>query len=250
MFVKNQAYSSSYPLSTALGVIFNKYSESVKNEMYYNIKDFDIIYDTIVAETENYLVFDKIAYEDESFVDPITNNTVFTRTNNLNRFSNRFFNEKNKTVTFVALNQAPSLSASNYKSIYPNIYVYDIATNATTRVFPKTDTDLTELFNLGDIFSSTCDVNIVKIQDPVLTYNSFNDVYKLTFIGEDNNGLFHIFDYGFYLYDTQAVFLESKYYKHTKNINTTNFINNNSIYSYVNIISGSYTTNSNGALVI
>jgi hypothetical protein len=250
MFVKNQAYSSSYPLSTALGVIFNKYSESVKNEMYYNIKDFDIIYDTIVAETENYLVFDKIAYEDESFLDPITKNTVFTRTNNLNRFSNRFFNEKNKTVTFVALNQAPSLSASNYKSIYPNIYVYNIATNATTRVFPKTDTDLTELFNLGDIFSSTCDVNIVKIQDPVLTYNSFNDVYKLTFIGEDNNGLFHIFDYGFYLYDTQAVFLESKYYKHTKNINTTNFINNNSIYSYVNIISGSYTTNSNGALVI
>lgn len=250
MFVKNQAYSSSYPLSTALSVIFNKYSDSVKSEMYHNIKDFDIIYDTIIAETDNYLVFDKIAYDGENFVDPITKNTVFTRTNNLNRFSNRFFNEKNKTVTFVALDQALSLSASNYKSIYPNIYVYNINTNATTRVFPKADTDVTELFNLGDIFNSTCDVNIVKTQDPILTYNSFNDVYKLTFVGEDNNGLFHLFDYGFYLYDSQVSFLESKYYQHNKYIKTTNFENENTVYSYVNQISGDYTTNSNGALVL
>ena len=203
-----------------------------------------------MAETENYLVFDKITYEDNLFISPVTKNTVYTRTNNLNRFSNRFFNEKSKTLTFVSLDQATTLSASNYKSIYPSIYVYDIVTNATTKVFPKTDTDVTSLFNLGNIFDSACDVNIVKTQKPVLTYNSFNDVYKLTFIGEDNNGLFHVFDYGFYLYDTQVAFLESKYYKHTKNINTTNFINNNSIYSYVNPISGTYTTNSNGALVI
>lgn len=250
MFVKNQAYSSSYPLSTALGVIFNKYSESVKNEMYYNIKDFDIIYDTIVAETDNYLVVDKIAYDGEDFVDPITKNTVFTRTNNLNKFSNRFFNEKEKTVTFVSLDQAPTLSASNYKSLYPSIYVYNINTNVTTKVFPKPNTDVTELFNLGNIFNETCDVNIVKVQDPVLTYNSFNDIYKLTFVGEDNNGLFHLFDYGFYIYDTQVSFLESKYYQHTKFIKTTNFIDSNSIHSYINPISGSYITNSNGALVL
>ena len=250
MFIKNQSYSSSYPLSTALGVIFNKYSSSVKTELYNNIKDFDIVYDTIVAETENYLIFDKITYEDGIFISPLTRNTVYARANSLNRFSNRFFNEKSKTLTFISLDQAPTLSASNYKSIYPSIYVYDIITNVTTKIFPKIDTDINSLFNLENIFAGDCDLNIVKTQKPVLTYNSFNDVYKLTFIGEDNNGLFHIFDYGFYLFDTQVSFIESKYYKHTKNINTTNFINNNSIYSYVNAISGTYTTNSNGALVI
>jgi hypothetical protein len=250
MYVKNQAYSTSYPLSTALGSIFNKYSELVKGEMYHNVKDFDIVYDTIIIETENYLILDKIAYDGEGFIDPVTKNTVLARTNNLNRFSNRFFNEKNKTMTFVVLDQAPSLSASNYKSIYPNIYVYDIKTNTTSKVFPKPTTDVEELFNLGDIFDSTCDVNIVKIQSPILTYNSLNEVYKLTFVGEDNNGLFHLFDYGFYLYDSKAIFLESKYYKHTKNINTTNFLDSNTKYTYVNAISGQYTTNTMGALVL
>jgi hypothetical protein len=250
MFVKNQAYSSSYPLSTSLSVIFNKYSTSVKNELYENIKDFDIIYDTIIAETENHLVLDKIMYENESFIDPVTKNTTFTRTGNLNKFSNRFFNEKNKTVTFVVLDQAPSLSASNFKSLFPNIYVYNIGNNITTKVYPKPNTNVENLFNLSNVFTESCNFNIVKIQNPVLTYNSFNDIYKLTFIGEDNNGLFHVFDYGFYLYDTQAVFLESKYYKHTKSINTTNFTNSDSIFSYINPISGVTSINSNGALVL
>lgn len=250
MFVKNQAYSSSYPLSTSLSVIFNKYSTSVKNELYENIKDFDIIYDTIIAETENHLVLDKIMYENESFIDPVTKNTTFTRTGNLNKFSTRFFNEKNKTVTFVVLDQAPSLSASNFKSLFPNIYVYNIGNNITTKVYPKPNTNVENLFNLSNVFTESCNFNIVKIQNPVLTYNSFNDIYKLTFIGEDNNGLFHVFDYGFYLYDTQAVFLESKYYKHTKSINTTNFTNSDSIFSYINPISGVTSINSNGALVL
>lgn len=250
MYVKNQAYSSSYPLSTALSVIFNKYSSSVKSELYENVKDFDIIYDTIIAETENYLVLDKIGYEGESFVNPVTKNTVFARAGDLNKFSNRFFNEKNKTVTFVILDQAPSLSASNYKSLYPNIYVYNLSNNTTVKAYPKPNTSVEELFNLGKIFDNSCNFNVTKIQSPILTYNSFNDVYKLTFIGEDNNGLFHIFDYGFYLYDSQAIFLESKYYKHTKSINTTNFTNSNSIFSYTNPISGSISYNSNGALVL
>lgn len=250
MYVKNQAYSSSYPLSSALESIFSKYSDLVRSEMYNSVKDFDIVYDTIVVETENYLIFDKIAYDGESFIDPITKNTVITRTNSLNRFSNRFFNEKDKTVTFVVLDQAPTLSASNYKSIYPNIYVYDIKTNTTSKVFPKPTADIEELFNLGDIFDNSCDVNLVKIQNPILTYNSLNEVYKLTFVGEDNNGLFHLFDYGFYLLDSKAIFLESKYYKHTKIINTTNFLDSNRIYTYVNAISGQYTTNSIGALVL
>ena len=250
MFVKNQSYSNSYPLSTALDVIFNKYSSPVKSELYESIKDFDIIYDTIVVETENYLVFDKIAYENEIFIDPITKNTVFARNGNLNRFSNRFFNEKDKTVTFVILDQPTSLSASNYKSIYPNIYQYNVNNNVTTKIFPKIDTDIEELFNLSTIFNNTFSVNIVNIQNPILTYNSFNEIYKLTFIGEDNNGLFHLFDYGFYLYDTQVSFIESKYYQHNKDIKTTNFENTDTVYSYVNIISGAYTTNSNGALVL
>lgn len=250
MYVKNQAYSSSYPLSTALSVIFNKYSSSIKSELYENVKDFDIIYDTIIAETENYLVLDKIGYEGESFVNPVTKNTVFVRAGDLNKFSNRFFNEKNKTVTFVILDQAPSLSASNYKSLYPNIYVYNLSNNTTVKAYPKPNTSVEELFNLGKIFDNSCNFNVTKIQSPILTYNSFNDVYKLTFIGEDNNGLFHIFDYGFYLYDSQAIFLESKYYKHTKSINTTNFTNSNSIFSYTNPISGSISYSSNGALVL
>lgn len=250
MYIKNQSYSSSHPLSTALSVIFDKYSTEVKNELYNDIKDFDIVYDTIIIETEKYLLIDKVVYKNNNFVNPITKNTVFTKADYLSKFSSRFFNEKDKTVTFVVLTQAPSLSASNFKSLCPNIYVYNINDNITSKVYPKPNTSVEDIFNMSNIFSESCNFNIVKVQSPVLTYNSFNDVYKLTFIGEDNNGLFHIFDYGFYIYNTEVVFLESKYYKHNKNIKTTNFANSNCIFSYRNAISGTVTIDSNGVILL
>lgn len=256
IYVKNQTYSHSYPLSTALSNIYQKYNDSVRYEVYNKPKDLEVVYNNIILETDNYLVFDKIVYEDGEFVSPGTKNTYYTRENNWQSFSNRFFNEKQKTITFCITDTLTSTLVSNAKPIFPNIYQLDLATNITTRLFPKTlDEDtlsyINDAFSVSKFFSETFNVNIVRVDTPILTYNSFNDKYKLCFTGVDSNNLFHLFDYEFEIVNGEVKFYGGKYYKQSKTLLTTNFSDPATIFTSINAISGTYTINSSaGELVL
>lgn len=256
IYVKNQTYSHSSPLSTALYNIYYKYNSAVRTELYSTPKDLEVIYDNIIIETDNYLVFDKIVYDDGSFVDPGTKNTYYKRENNWQSFSNRFFNEKQKTITFCVTDTLSSLSASNTKPIYPNIYQLNITNNIITKLFPKTSdisaiTSLSSIFSFSDFFDSKYNVNIVRVDTPVLTYNSFNEMYKLSFTGVDSNNLFHLFDYEFEIINGEVSFHNGKYYKQSKTLLTTNFSDPSTIFTNINTISGSYIINTTtGELIL
>lgn len=253
LYVKNQTYSLSYPISTALSVIFNKYNSSVKSEVYEKIKDFEIVYDSIIIETPNYLLFDKIKYDDNEFKTPSTKNTFYSISgSNLKTFSSRFFNEKSKDVTFCVMNYLESLSSTNYKTIYPEIYRYDVVTNNTKKLYPTTDvSSLSSIFSLSAIYDNLYNVNIIKINKPSLTFNSYNQMYKLTYTGVDNNNLFHMFDYEFDVVNDVVTFYSGKVYKHNKSITTTSFGEVSSIFININPISGAYTINNiTGELVL
>ena len=256
IYVKNQTYSYSLPLSTALYNIYNKYNDSVKTQIYTKPKDLEVIYDNIIVETDNYLVFDKIVYEDNNFIKPKTKNTYYYKENALQAFSNRFFNEKEKNVTFCITDTIDSLSASNVKPIYPNIYQLDLTNNAVTKLFPKTSS-LTEIaslsseFSFSEFFDSNYNVNIIRVDTPILTYNSFNEMYKLSFTGVDNNNLFHLFDYEFDIINGNVTFYGGKYYKQSKTLLTSNFSNPDTIFTNINTISGTYSINSEtGELIL
>jgi len=253
IFVKNQTYSSSLPLSTALFNIFNKYSASVESELYTKPRDLEVIYDNIIIETQNYLVFDKILYDDGVFITPETKNTFFDKSNSFIRsFSNRFFNEKDKTVTFCITDTVQSLSGTNNKPIYPNIYQLDITKNNLVKIFPK-NTDVVNLsstFSVDDIYTDNYNINIVNVKSPILTYNSFNDMYKLSYTGVDNNNLFHLFDCEFSIVNGEAKFYSRKYYKHNKTHLTSNFTSPQSMFATINEIEGNYTINSTTGEII
>ena len=253
IYVKNQTYSKSYPLSTALFKIYQKYNDNVRNEIYNSPRDLEVVYDNIIIQTDNYLVFDKIVYTDNEFTSPGTKNTYFAKENNWQGFSNRFFDEKQKTITFCITDTLSSMFGSNTKPIYPNIYQLDLTTNTTTKLFPRNlDTDqITSMFSLDRFFDRSFNINIVRIDAPTLTYNSFNEKYKLSFTGVDSNNLFHLFDYEFEIINGEVNFYGGKYYKQSKTLLTTNFSNPNTIFTSINTISGSYNINSTtGALVL
>jgi hypothetical protein len=195
-------------------------------------------------------------YDDGSFVDPGTKNTYYKRENNWQSFSNRFFNEKQKTITFCVTDTLSSLSASNTKPIYPNIYQLNITNNIITKLFPKTSdisaiTSLSSIFSFSDFFDSKYNVNIVRVDTPVLTYNSFNEMYKLSFTGVDSNNLFHLFDYEFEIINGEVSFHNGKYYKQSKTLLTTNFSDPSTIFTNINTISGSYIINTTtGELIL
>lgn len=245
LYVKNQRYSTSLTLSSALSSVYNKYNESVTNQVYNHIRDFDVIYDTIVCETDSYLVFDKLVYDEAVFVTPSTKNTYFTRNSasSVNKFSNRFFNENNKIVTFCVVDSVQSLSGANYQALIPTIYQYSILDNSTIQVFPRTgdtESSLFEVFSLKNVFSPTFSINIIKIDKPVITYNTFNSVYKLTYTCTDNNNMTYLYDIDFTVKNNITTLYNIKFYKQNKVTNTTNFQDLTG-YADINILDGATT---------
>lgn len=251
-FVKRPDKSQSEPLSSALSVIFNKYSTPVKEEVYNSPNNIEIFYDNICVETDNYIVIDKIVYENGEFIAPSTKNNVFTLTNrDVSPFSNKFYNEKDNTLMFCTIQQVNALSATNTKAFYPNITKYNLETGISENVYPKNTTDnvLSYTFNLSSLFSINFNVNIVSVKKPALSYNSFNDVYKLTYMGMDNNNLFHLFDISFDIVNSDIRFLDAKFYKADKTCLTTNFASSGTIFTNINSVSGSYAiSQANGIL--
>lgn len=246
IFTRDSLGSASKAISNSLTSIFGKYSDSVKAEIYEVPKDLEIFYDTICIETPSYLVFDKIVYEENIYVQPSTNNTYFSiaSASPLNVFSQRFFNEKQKTILFCKMVPAvfgdegqlitdttdPQLTNNNNKMFIPYFYQNDITSNVTTQLFPS-DTEVVQLSGLFTVAASYDDefnFNPTRIKKPVLTYNSLNDVYKLIYMLMDNNNHFHLIEHTFDITVDQAIsFLSSKCYKTSSTNRTTDFVNTN-----------------------
>lgn len=246
IFAKTGGSLQSKSLSDALSSTFSKYSSAVKTELYNSPKDLEIFYNTICIETPSYLVFDKIVYENNVYVEPSTSNTVYSIVSSspLNVFSQRFFNEEEKTVSFCKVIPAIigtggqlvtditdiQLINSNNKIFIPYIYQHNITDNTTKQLFP-TNTEvsqLSSLFTLSEEYDSEFNFNPVRIKKPILTYNSLNDVYKLVYLLIDNNNHFHLVDYTFEITSDQLVaFLDCKWYKHANMTRTTDFVNTN-----------------------
>jgi hypothetical protein len=268
IFVQQGTNTLSTPISTALTNTFSKYSASVRTEVYTAAKNLEIFYNTICIETPNYLVFDKVLYEDGSFQKPYTSNLVYSISSisTLQAFSNRLFIEKDKTVTFCVM-YPRVLSASvlitestaeniikiynnNNKIFIPDIYQYNITDNSVEKIFPVTSQVpiISSMFTLSAVFNSETNFNIVQIQKPIITYNTLNDLYKLTYICTDNNNLFHLLDYSFKIDQNKVVtFIDSKYYNHSNTIRTSDFVNSTFVTIKPNL--GTYTLSGNQIII-
>ena len=190
-------------------------------------------------------------FENNEFTKPATANIVFNNEGNLLKtFSNRFFNEKDRTLTYCVFDVLPTLSATNSKTIYPTIYQYNISDRKNIKLYPSsTDvTSLSSLFSLSSFTTNDFNLNFVRVARPVLSYNSLNNLYKLTYTCFDNNNFAYIFDRLFDITTDGVVFLKNKLYKPSKTILTTDFLQNN--FTFVNAISGSSTISSQGVLTI
>jgi hypothetical protein len=280
LYVKNQRYSSSYPILASLSATFSKYSASVQADLVDKVRDFEVFYDSLCIETEKYLLIDKIKYDD-TFLTPNTKNTVFERSlNPLHKFSNRFFNESTKILTFciiqqvtgelianittednviitaedlIELDMSYSFLSGNSKILLPTIYQYNIVSNEVKTLYPKVINlaEYIDTFSLSEQFNDTFNVSIVKIDTPIITYNSLNDVYKLTFTCTDNNNLCYIYDYEFTIETTGVVYRRSKFYKSDRVLNTTDFFSDTNLAIDIQALDSTFNINTTtGVLTI
>lgn len=145
-----------------------------------------------------------------------------------------------------------TLSSGNNKVIVPNIYEYNIKQNTFNKIFPLNTQiqELSSLFSLEQCFTETNNFSIVEIKKPILTYNSLNDIYKLTYVGVDNNNLFHLLDYSFYINNEGDVtFNKGNYYRHDKIIRTSDLLTTETTFISAYKVEGDYSI-TNGKLIL
>lgn len=193
LFVRNGSTNTTRPLLTEFSYISSKYNASVFSQLS-SINRFEIAYDTLCMETDNYLVFEKVKFENSTFLNPKTTAYVIDHNmNDVDRLSNRF--KVGTDVYYCVLNSTtPTISSNNY-IIYPDIYKFDTLTNKNTKIFPINDSDFTS--NTAFFSVSGGNVRFDIVENPVLVYNSTNDIFSLSFLIKDQNEMIALNEYDF-----------------------------------------------------
>lgn len=230
-YYRNSNSSIIEPLSSALSAIFTKYTDIIQKEIYTKLINFDVYYDTIQIETDNYIVFDQLQFDYD--INKVVGgnagiNTVYQGDNQIfEKFSTVWFNEPAKELLFCKTTLFYEYSATNYKIIYPKIYSYDLATQQLVQLYP-TIKDEALTFNMLHEFTlsgKNIEVNIVEIDKPILTYNDENNLYKITYIGRDIIDVFYIVSTLFRYVDGILSLVNTTMYKLGSDVYNENFAN-------------------------
>lgn len=216
MYVKDVVSGEVSTLLNSLSVQFQSKYEDDFSE----ILDFNIFNDFIWIRTKNNLILEKIQYDENKFVYSGTSNTSFN-TGYIDGFiyniSNPFIFE-NRDYCMVA-----SLSVTNSESnnfyIIPTIYKIDYNTCNKTKI-----TSILELSSYQND-SNYNDIKLFRINQPILTYNSRNNLYCILATVEDENEFSYIYQIKFTYDGSKISNQEIKFYNFsgTEVFKTINF---------------------------
>lgn len=249
LFVKNQSYSTSSPLQSALNITFSKYNEAVQTDIFNNVIDFDIIGDNIFLETPNNLVIEVINYNGSTFTRSSNNNTLFSinSADRLDTISNRFFVERSNKVYFSKFTSVSADNAKNYWSVIPNIYEYDLSHNSYRKIFPGNVTTANELSTFQISISGATNNNYTpeEVVTPYLAYSELNDIFKLTYIVSDNNELAHFYDAEFKFKNDRLEVQDLTKYDTTNSLIRSTTFGTSSLFAEISANSGNFNINSN-----
>lgn len=239
LYYRNSNSSIYLPGSAALSGIIVKYNSLVQDEVNNKLINFDIYYDTIQFETENYIIFDKLLfdYETNTIISTTKNDLFFRRGYNkeLEQLSTVWLNEQENLLFFSKTTLLPEFSATNYKVIYPEIYSLSLNTLTINKLYPLTDKKLLT-FNDLKMFSlsgTNLNVNIVEIEKPIFSFDSDTGIYCITYLGKDLSNVFYIVKTFFKYVNGVITNITNSMFKLIPNTNTLNF---------ANALSSSYTT--------
>ena len=197
-YFRNANSTTIGPLSSTLSATFANFSDVIRNEVYNGIINFDVYYDTLQLETENYLIFDKIEYNYET--NEVIGSTkvfdVIPRGNHtdLEKFSSVWFDEETKKLMVAVTTLHYDISASNYKAIYPTIYLIDLINRQTSKIYPTKSANTVTFNELSafSLFGQNLELNIVTVEKPTLNYSKETGYYTLTYLGKDTANCFYI----------------------------------------------------------
>ena len=219
MYIRDVVSGEVKTLSEALSVQFaNKYDDD-----FTEILDFNIFNNFLWIRTKNNLIVEKVEYEDNKFVYSGTSNTLFS-TGYSEKFiyniSNPFIFE-NSDYSMVASLSVVNKESNNFY-IVPEIYKIDYYTCNKTKI-----TSILPLSTYQNN-SKLNDIKLYKINQPILTYNSRNNLYCILATVEDENEFGYIYQMKFEYNGSEILNHEMKFFNFsgTEVFKTINFLDN------------------------
>jgi len=232
LYYRNSNSSMTSPASSALSGIYTKYNSFVNNELNTKLINFDLFYDVIMFETENYLIFDKILFDYKANLPIGTTkaDSYFTRGGNklFEKLSTVWFNEKTNKLYFCKTNLFPYLSATNSKVIYPEIYEVDINTLNFLKIYPldKIESLTYDKLKQFSLAEKNINLNIVEIEKPIFSYDDETANYVITYLGKDLSNVFYIFKTYFKYINGAITNINTHMYLLDQDVISINFANN------------------------
>lgn len=225
-YFRNANSTQIVPASAALSGIFAKFSPDIINELNNKVRNIDIVLDTLIVETENYLVFNKIQYNQSTNVfEDYTKKQMFIKRGDetkFSTFSNIWFDSSKDLIYVTRTNIWYSNSATNDKSLYYDLFVYDFSdVRQINSTFNDTVVDL-----INTPLSSTY---VVQTERPVLSYTPDSDKFSVKYLVKDASNAFYHVDSTFRLDNFNSLYsfaqcvLYPGMYLHSDNFNTGSF---------------------------
>lgn len=224
------------PAYQALSGIFLKYPQNIVEEIRNNkVVNFDIYYDTLQIETDNFILFDKIEFNyntnkiknSSSSVSYINKGSI----KQFEKFSTVWFNEVTNDLFFASTNLFYSLSSTNFKIIYPIIYTLNLNDTTIKQIYPYKNTSNLTYTDLKDFSLSGTGYNIdfIEIDKPLLNYSSESDSYNISYLAKDSTGLPYVFEIRFKYFNGVLSNVSNYLFKPNTDTMSLNF-NNPSVY--------------------
>jgi len=207
--------------------VFSKLPESVARELKEPLNLF-VVNNTILIETENYVVIDIINYnfEEISFISsfyPGFYRKKYNINSNLEKFLGYTYRTDNNALYLCFTTLNPTLSVSNYKSISPIIFKIDIATRKLITVYPGTNN--TVEYSLSSSVLDAPEIDIRYIDSGHFSYKEKFGLYNITYIAYNLNNVPFLVNERFYSTPYTETFISTNpiFYKPFLYIYDTNF---------------------------
>ena len=242
-YYRNSNTSLVAPVSTALSSIFIKYPIETQQEIFEKTINFDVYFDILQIETENYVIFDKIEFNYESNLPRSSSyNELYVKrgiNKDFDKISTVWFNENEKSLIFAKTTLFYENSSTNFKVIYPVIYSLNLDSLNLLQIYPSkpvqnlSSQDLLE-FSLS---GTGVNVNLVSIDKPIMSYSNESGLYSLSYLARDSSDLFYMFVTTFKYFNGILSNIKNIMYRPVIDLTSLNFSNslNYLVYGTYNV---------------
>lgn len=231
--------------SVAIGttsVTLSSISQDIEN----NLLDIDVIYDTIIFDTENYIVFEKISYNYEtSIITSGQSGFAFILKDQYNnkyeKTSNWWFDEEANRILITKTTVHESLSSTTSRMVYPEIYIYKLNTQTLEKAYPDPDLTAEQLiyetsqFSLSSLYQSIDSLyDMTDVSLPKLTYNKESQRFQTVQLAKDPAENMFLLKNDFRMYDNTIEYIRSDLYRNKYLTYTVNPYNSEIESAYFN----------------